>query len=87
VNDYVETTYPHVTALTSAIERFECAGLEDHFADYTKAQEVRLKEQLDEVQFKISSEETVLNVLDGARIEEVRVSQTVQTFFSNLFFR
>ncbi|KAF7358834.1 Programmed cell death protein 6 [Mycena sanguinolenta] len=74
VQDYIDITLPQVTALTSAIERFHCAEgqveLKDRFADYVKAQEVELKTQLEGIEFKISSEETVAQVLDGTRIEE-----------------
>ncbi|KAJ6574434.1 hypothetical protein B0H19DRAFT_1254141 [Mycena capillaripes] len=70
LSDYIETTRPQVSALTSAIERFECAGLENHFDDYIKAQEVELMERLDGIQFRIDSTETVSQVLDGTRIEE-----------------
>ncbi|KAF7349808.1 hypothetical protein MVEN_01281000 [Mycena venus] len=71
VNDYIATTRPHVITLTSVIERYEGTSLEARFADYVKTQENRLNEQLDKIQFKLDGAETVSDVLDDARIEEV----------------
>lgn len=74
VNDYIEGTWQHVTALTSAIERYDAPApwLEEKFADYAKSQEKLLEERLEIIKYSIDALDTVLSVvLRGTRIEEV----------------
>ena len=73
--DYIEGTWPYVTALTSAIERYDSPApwLEEKFADYVMSQETLLKERLEKIQYDIDAMETVSIVLRGTRIEEVDV--------------
>ncbi|KAJ7157929.1 hypothetical protein C8R43DRAFT_996337 [Mycena crocata] len=72
INDYLDGCWQHVTALTSAIERYDSPPpwLEDKFADYVQSQEKILKERLEKIQYDIDALETVALLLRGDRIEQ-----------------
>ncbi|KAF7375685.1 hypothetical protein MSAN_00457800 [Mycena sanguinolenta] len=71
VNDYIEGCWPHVTALTSSIERYSDgeSWLEEKFSPYIQSQETILKERLGKIKYDIDAIETVSLVLRGDRIE------------------
>ncbi|KAJ7191852.1 hypothetical protein GGX14DRAFT_596765 [Mycena pura] len=71
VNEYIDGTWQHVTALTSSGQRYEppVPWLADKFASYVEKQETTLKERLEKVRYLINATETVNLILDGDRIE------------------
>jgi hypothetical protein len=74
VNDYVEGTWQHVTALTLSIERYDspASWLEEKFTNYVNSQEKILTERLEKIQYSIDTQETLMAVvLYGDRIEQV----------------
>jgi hypothetical protein len=75
VNEYIEGCWQHVTALTSAIERYDSPPpwLEEKFVGYAQLQESILKERLAKIQYDIDAVETLSLILRGDRIEGVSV--------------
>ncbi|KAJ7616828.1 hypothetical protein DFH06DRAFT_1238529 [Mycena polygramma] len=71
INNYIEDTWQHVTALTSAIERYDSPPpwLEEKFSGYIQSQERLLKERLEKIQYDVDAVETVSLILRGDRIE------------------
>ncbi|KAJ7911344.1 hypothetical protein B0H13DRAFT_2482186 [Mycena leptocephala] len=71
VNEYIEGCWQHVTAFTSAVERYDSPPpwLEEKFAGYAQLQESILKERLAKIQYDIDAVETVSLILRGDRIE------------------
>jgi hypothetical protein len=75
VNEYIDATWQHVTALTSSVERYEAPApwLPKKFASHVESHEQTLKERLEKVRYSIDAVETVNLILDHDRIEYVRV--------------
>ncbi|KAJ6553898.1 hypothetical protein B0H10DRAFT_2201811 [Mycena sp. CBHHK59/15] len=71
VNDYIEGTWQHVTALTSAIERYDSPPpwLAEKFSDYVQAQEQILQERLEKIRYNIDAPDIVTFLLRGDPIE------------------
>ncbi|KAJ7877926.1 hypothetical protein B0H14DRAFT_2712105 [Mycena olivaceomarginata] len=72
ISDYIEGTWPYVTALTSSIERYDSSAplLEEKFTDYVQSQEEALKGRLEQIQYDIHALETVTLILRGDPIEQ-----------------
>ncbi|KAJ7250786.1 hypothetical protein C8J57DRAFT_1354883 [Mycena rebaudengoi] len=72
VNDYIEGTWQHVTALTNSLERYDtpAAWLTDKFASYVEALEKDLEGRLEKIQYDIDALETVNLILGRTPIEQ-----------------
>ncbi|KAJ6542797.1 hypothetical protein B0H19DRAFT_1380885 [Mycena capillaripes] len=71
VDEYIDGSWQHVTALTSCFERCEppAPWLSNKFASYAAAHEQILKQRLEKVRYSINAVETVTLILDHDRIE------------------
>lgn len=72
INAYIDETWPIVTGLTSAIERYEGPEwLGRQFKEYIDDQENALRSRLDKIRYDIDHADTVHVVVAGDPIERV----------------
>ncbi|KAJ7189129.1 hypothetical protein C8R46DRAFT_35064 [Mycena filopes] len=74
VNEYIDGTWGHVMALTSAIERYELpAGaqwLEEKFADHVQWQEENMQRRLETIGYRVDALDTVSLIVGDPYIEQ-----------------
>ncbi|KAJ7689602.1 hypothetical protein B0H17DRAFT_1331705 [Mycena rosella] len=70
INNYIAQTWPIVTGLTGAIQRYEgTEWLANQFKDYIDDEETKLRFRLEKIRYDIDSSETVHVVVAGDPIE------------------
>jgi hypothetical protein len=78
VNSYIQGVWSLVTAMTSAIERYDGAPpwLVEKYGDYNTILEDKIADRLDKIQYDIDTIETVHLVVGGDHIEKVCLIQS-----------
>ena len=84
VNEYINGVWSYVTALTSAIERYDGAPpwLMAKYEDYVNQQEQAIKGRLEKIRYDIDSPDTVHVMTGGEHIERV-TAQFSSSYRSN----
>jgi hypothetical protein len=82
VDSYIQAVWSLVTALTSAVERYDGAppSLVNNYENYNKLLEDKITCRLDEIMYDIDTIETVHSVVGGDHIEKVLIPSSRSLF-------
>ena len=72
INDYLQSIYPGIVTLQMSVTPCSISeGLQAKFKSYVEAEESRLKESLEQVEYHIDAMDTLTLITGPGRIERV----------------